>query len=89
MILGTDFLQALSIDIYNSSKTVVWNGVSIPFKPPNYFDRQTSINVMLEALVSAENDDNLGYKSKVIRESLYELCDSTDVAEQQQHLTPV
>jgi hypothetical protein len=80
MILGRDSLQALSIDIYNSSKTVVWNGVSIPFKPPDYFDRQTSIDAMLTTLVSAENDDNLGYKPKVIRESPYELCDSTDVA---------
>ena len=88
IILGMDFLQAISIDICNSSKTVLWNGVSVPFKSPDYFYRQTSIDAMLETLVSTEDDDNLGYKSKVIRESLYELCDPKDVAEQQQHLTP-
>jgi hypothetical protein len=42
----------------------VWNGVSILFKPPEIFDRQTSVDAMLKTLVSAENDDNLGYKSK-------------------------
>jgi hypothetical protein len=64
MILGMDFLQAFSIDICNSSKTVAWNGVSTPFKPPETFDRQTSIDAMLTTLLSAENDDNLDYKSK-------------------------
>jgi hypothetical protein len=59
-----DFLQAFCIDICNLSKTVVWNSVSIPFKPPDYFAQQTSIDAMLPTLVSAEDDDNLGYKSK-------------------------
>jgi hypothetical protein len=87
MILGMDFLQALGIDIHNSSKTIVWNGVSIPFKSPDYFYQQTSIDAMLEVMVTVD-DENLGYKSKVISESLYESCDPKEVAEQQQHLTP-
>jgi hypothetical protein len=64
MILGMAFLQAFSIDICNSSKTVAWKGVSTPFKPPETFDQQTSIDAMLTTLLSAKNDDNLGYKSK-------------------------
>jgi hypothetical protein len=63
LILGMDLLQALCIDICNSSKSVVWNGVSIPFKSPFYFNKQTSLDVMFETL-RVEDDDHLGYKSK-------------------------
>lgn len=94
VILGMDVLQALGIDIHNSTKTVSWRGNVMPFKPADYFrDRQ------LSSFYFESSDDPLddpleermaqaaGYKSKVILHSKYDKVDPHEVARQQTHLS--
>jgi hypothetical protein len=37
IFIGIDLMQTLGIDIHNSSKTVVWDQLRVPFKPHDYF----------------------------------------------------
>ena len=37
LILGMDLMQLLGIDIHTSTKTVIWDGLRVPFKPRDYF----------------------------------------------------
>jgi hypothetical protein len=38
LILGMGVMQAIGLDLHNSSKTIVWNDHRVPFKPHDYFD---------------------------------------------------
>ena len=77
IILGMDTLQVLEFDISCSTKTVTFNGNTIPFRPKNYFDQ---VN-FLSSLNAISQQDPLdtdttflpslpveaeGYKAKVI-----------------------
>jgi len=94
VIIGMDLLQALGIDVLNSTKTIQWGEHSIPFKPANYFSQSFSAESfycqaeddLFEA--KAERPANAtGYKSKVILHSKYEKQSPYDVAMQQKHLS--
>ena len=85
-------MQRLGIDIHNSSKTVVWDNLRIPFKPHDYFSSNTfqnHIQMMLDAssVDFDDKDNSQGYKSQNIKSSLYEQHDPQVVAEQQKHLS--
>jgi hypothetical protein len=83
LIIGMDLMQTLGIDIHNSSKTVVWDTLRVPFKPHDYFVSGVFQANLLEAMAgSLDSIDNEGYKSKTIKSSLYEEHDPRAVAEQ-------
>jgi hypothetical protein len=95
IIIGMDLMQTLGIDIHNTTKTVVWDTLRIPFKPHNYFESSQFPNDLQESMAGSiddptDDDDlyDLGYKSKNIRGSLYTENDPRAVAEQQTHLSP-
>jgi hypothetical protein len=92
LIIGMDLMQILGIDIHNSSKTVLWGELQVPFKPRDYFSSnlfQTALQDQMVCLFDEHNADEelLGYKSKHIKGSLYEQHDPHHVAEQQTHLS--
>ena len=93
LIIGMDLMQLLGIDIHTSTKTVVWDGLRIPFKPRDYFRSEAYSQTMLDTMEGSFDDpddtDNLGYKSPQIKSSLYEQHDTAKVAEQQVHLSPL
>jgi Reverse transcriptase (RNA-dependent DNA polymerase) len=85
LIIGMDVMQILGIDIHNSTKTIVWDTLRVPFKPQDYFKGAMTQN-MIDALVGS-SDPTEGYKSKTIKSALYEEKDPHFVAQQQKHLT--
>jgi hypothetical protein len=38
LIIGMDVMQVIGLDLHNSSQTIVWNGIHVPCKSPDYFD---------------------------------------------------
>jgi hypothetical protein len=38
LIIGMDVVQVIGLDLHNSSQTIVWNGIHVPFKSHDYFD---------------------------------------------------
>jgi hypothetical protein len=38
LIIGMDVMQVIGLDLHNSSKTIVWNSIHVPFKSHDYFD---------------------------------------------------
>jgi len=93
LIIGMDMLQALGIDIHNTSKTIVWNNKRAPFKPRDYFESnqyQDALNLAMAGYDDDDEDDlqHQGYKSRHIKSSHYEPSDPNLVAEAQLHLTP-
>jgi Retroviral aspartyl protease len=38
LIIGMDVMQVIGLDLHNSSKTIVWNCIHVPFKSHDYFD---------------------------------------------------
>jgi hypothetical protein len=87
-----DLMQTLEIDLHNSSKTVVWAQLRLPFKPHDYLLSsnlfQTALqDQMVGSFDEQDSDEELGYKSKIIKSSLYEQHDPHHVAKQQIHLS--
>ena len=90
IILGMDVMQVLGIDINCSTKTITWNGNTVPVRPSNYFEEAN-----FSLTMSAEEDDpnaieaasKAGYKSQTILHSKYERITPQEVASQQKHLT--
>jgi hypothetical protein len=76
IIISMDLMQTLGIDIHNSSKTVVWGQLRVPVKPHDYFSSNLFQTALQDQMVSSFDehnaDDELGYKSKTIKHSLYE-----------------
>jgi hypothetical protein len=64
IIIGMDLMHTLGIDIHNSSKTVVWGQLRVPFKPHDYFSSNLFQTVLQDQMVGSFNeqdaDDNLG-----------------------------
>ena len=89
-ILGMDLMQLLGIDIHTSTKTVIWDGLRVPFKPRDYFTSELFTESLHDAMLGSYDnvDDDLGYKAKTIKSSLYENYNTDEVAQQQVHLTP-
>jgi hypothetical protein len=92
LIVSMDLMQTLGIYIHNSSKTVVWDQLQVPFKPHDYFSSNLFQTALQEQMVSSFNehnaDEELGYKSQNIKGSLYEQHDPHHVAKQHTHLSP-
>ena len=90
LILGMDLMQLLGIDIHTSTKTVIWDGLRVPFKPRDYFTSELFTESLHDAMLGSHDnvDDDLGYKAKTIKSSLYEKHNTNEVAQQQVHLTP-
>jgi hypothetical protein len=89
LIIGMDLMQILGIDIHNSSKTIVWDALRVPFKPHDYFmSGKFQANLLKAMAGSADPIESNGYKSKTIKSALYEANDPRAVAKQQKHLTP-
>jgi hypothetical protein len=87
LIIGMDVMQILGIDIHNSSKTIVWDKLRVPFKPQDYF-KGAFPHLLIDAMMgSPDPADTNGYKSKTIKSSHYEQSDPQVVAQQQKHLT--
>jgi hypothetical protein len=66
-----DLMQTLGIDIHNSSKTIVWGNLQVPFKPHDYFSSNLFQTVLQDQMVGSfdehdANEELLGYKSKTI-----------------------
>jgi hypothetical protein len=63
----------------------------VPFKPHDYFSSNLFQTALQDQMVGSFNehdaDDELGYKSKTIKRSLYEQHDPHYVANQQIHLS--
>jgi hypothetical protein len=100
LIIGMDVMQVIGLDLHNSSQTIVWNDVHVPFKSHDYFDNARLHESLAEAMEECPYDaiddffpmeipDTLqsGYKSKIIHSSLYEQVNVHDVASKQTHLT--
>jgi hypothetical protein len=91
IIISMDLMQTLGTDIHNSSKTVLWGQLQVPFKPHDYFSSNLFQTALQDQMVSSfdeqDADDNLGYKSKTIKSLLYEQHDPHYVADQQIHLS--
>ena len=90
LILGMDLMQLLGIDIHTSTKTVIWDGLRVPFKPRDYFTSELFTESLHDAMLGSHDDvdDDLGYKAITIKSSLYEKHNTDEVAQQQVHLTP-
>jgi hypothetical protein len=90
-IISMDLMQTLGVDIHNSPKMVVWDQLRVPFKPHNYFSSNLFQTTLQDQMVSSfnehETEEELGYKSKNIKGSLYKQHDPHHVAEQQMHLS--
>ena len=89
-IIGMDFMQAIGLDVLCSTKTITWNGNTIPFRPSDYFDNQTFLASLQHSMLSSDEEreaEELGYKSKTILPSKYDEVNSQDVAYQQEHLS--
>jgi hypothetical protein len=86
-----DLMQTLGIDIHNLSKMVMWDQLRVLFKPHDYFFQATCSKQLCRTMVGSfdEQDSNeeLGYKSKTIKSSLYKQHDPHHVAKQQTHLS--
>ena len=87
LIIGMDVMQILGIDIHNSSKTIVWDTLRVPFKPQDYFKGAFPHSLVDTMMGSPDPADTNGYKSKTIKSALYEANDPHVVAQQQKHLT--
>jgi hypothetical protein len=91
LIISMDLMQTLGIDIHNSSKTVVWDQLQVPFKPHDYFSSNLFQKALQDQIVGLFNEheaeEELGYKSQNIKGSLYKQHDPHYVAEQQTHLS--
>jgi hypothetical protein len=87
LIIGMDVMQILGIDIHNSSKTIVWDTLRVPFKPQDYFKGAFPHSLVDAMMGSPDPADTNGYKSKTIKSALYEANDPHVVAQQQKHLT--
>jgi hypothetical protein len=91
LIIGMDLMQTLEIDIHNSSKTIVWGLLQVPFKPHDYFSSNLFQTALQDQMVGSfdehDADEEQGYKSKNIKGSLYKQHDPHHVAEQQTHLS--
>jgi hypothetical protein len=76
LIIGMDLMQTLGIDIHSSSKTVVWDQLQVPFKPCDYFSSNLFQTALQDQMVSSfdehKAEEELGYKLKIIKGSLYE-----------------
>jgi hypothetical protein len=91
-IIGMDLMPTLGIDIHNSSKTIAWGDLRVPFNPHNYFSSNLFQAVLEDQMVSLfnehdANEELLGHKSKTIKSLLYKQHDPHHVAEQQTHLS--
>jgi hypothetical protein len=99
LILGMDIMQAIGLDLHNSSKMIVWNDHRVPFKPHDYFD-DAQLHDLLAKAMQDDSVDSIndffpvtetpslgGYKSKTIHGLLYEPVNAHDVAMQQGHLS--
>jgi hypothetical protein len=53
LIIDMDLLQTLQIDIYNSSKTVVWNQLQVLFKPHDYFSSNLFQTALQDQMVGS------------------------------------
>jgi hypothetical protein len=91
IIISMDLMQTLGIDIHNLSKTFVWGQLQVPFKPHDYFSSNLFQTALQDQMVSSfdeqDANDELGYKSKTIKSSLYQQHDPHHVANQQIHLS--
>jgi hypothetical protein len=91
IIIGMDLMQTLGIDIHNLSKMAMWDHLQVLFKPHDYFSSnlfQTALQYQTVGLFNEHDaDEELGYKSKNIKSSLYKQHDPHHVAEQQTHLS--
>jgi hypothetical protein len=70
---------------------VVWDQLQVPFRPHNYFSSNLFQTALQDQMVGSFNeqdsDEELGYKSKTIKSSLYKQHDPHHVAKQQTHLS--
>ena len=72
IIVGMDTMQALGIDIKCSTKSITWNGITVPFRPSNYFTDTTFAFVTEDDPLDIEAAEQAGYKSTKILHSKYE-----------------
>jgi hypothetical protein len=92
LIIGTNVMQVIGLDLHNLSKTIVWNDHRVPFKPHDYFD-DARLHELLANAMHGSNFDSInnffpvtktssvgGYKSKTIQSLLYEPVNAHDVA---------
>jgi hypothetical protein len=86
LIISMDLMQTMGINIHNSSKKVMWDQLQEPFKPHDYFSSNLQ-DQMVGSFNEHDADEELGYKPKNIKGSLYEQRDPHHVAEQQTHLS--
>jgi hypothetical protein len=98
LVIGMDVMQVIGLDLHNSSQTIVWNGIHVPFKSPDYFDHAQLHESLADAMEECPFDtiddffpmeipSQSGYKSKTIYGSLYKQVNVHDIASQQTHLT--
>ena len=93
LILGLDFLCAVSIDILCSWKQLRWDDATLVFQPRDMFQgTQASLHAQtIETFAYGDEDDDpegLGYKSTQIMEAKYEAVDTDELAQAQTQLTP-
>ena len=85
----------LGIDVWNSTRTIEWQGKTIAFKPVKYFDctfnsssfETLSVDIADDALLENEAA-NADYKSTRILHSKYDGVNTVEAARQRKHLMP-
>jgi hypothetical protein len=91
LIIGMDLIQTLEIDIHNLSKMIVWGQLQVPFNPHDYFSSNLFQTALQDQMVGSfdehDADEELGYKSKNLKGSLYKQHDPQHMAKQQTHLS--
>ena len=93
MILGLDFLCAVSIDILCHQKQLRWDDATLAFQPHDTY-KETYMNLhacTIEAFAYGDEDNDpkgLGYKLTQIMEAKYEAIDTDELAHLQIQLMP-
>jgi hypothetical protein len=95
LIIGMNVMQVIGLDLINLSKTIVWNGIYVPFKSYDYFDDAGLHESIAEAMNECPFDSvddffplEIPFQlASTIHSSLYEQVDIHNVALQQKHLS--
>ncbi len=92
VILGTDVLTPVGLDVHTSTQTIRWGDLSVPWRTHDSFSERSfklTVKDMLGRLVSESEVDSFSTQlgTKEILAAKYERADTIEVAKQQQHLT--
>ena len=87
MIIGTDFMQALKIDLKFSDNSIVWDDATVPMQNWDLFDDDEFLNTKFEEYYKSSAVQQATSRMTTILDAKYEKADLDNVVKSAIHLS--